>query len=373
MDLALCLFEYFPYGGLQRDFLKVAQLALEKGHRVTCYTMSWEGEVPAGLILKVLIAEGITNHARCWHFAQRLTHHLLRAHHDTVLGFNRLPHCDFYFAGDACLKAKLEQQHPLLSRILPRYRTFLRLEYLVFNAQAKTQILLLNPEQEGVFQQCYQTPAERFHLIPPSVAKPTNHLSKKEARQKLSLGIPLNVYCLLMVGQDLERKGLDRNLRALASLPTTLREKTFLMVVGTHKLDFFKKMAERLNLKTQVHFLGARDDVYTWMQAADLLVHPAYQETAGMVLVEALVNSLPVVVTSNCGYAFHVERAQAGVIVPGTPFNQTTYNQALLNAIQHFPDSAWAKNALAYANANELSNMAERILSLMENLKSRVD
>jgi UDP-glucose:(heptosyl)LPS alpha-1,3-glucosyltransferase len=36
-----------------------------------------------------------------------------------------------------------------------------------------------------------------------------------------------------------------------------------------------------------VHFLGGRGDVPEWLLASDVLVHPAYSESAGMILLEA--------------------------------------------------------------------------------------
>ena len=38
MKLAFLLFEYFPYGGLQRDMVAIATKALERGHQVTVFT-----------------------------------------------------------------------------------------------------------------------------------------------------------------------------------------------------------------------------------------------------------------------------------------------------------------------------------------------
>ena len=34
MRIAFCLFKYFPYGGMQRDALRIARLLLARGHAV---------------------------------------------------------------------------------------------------------------------------------------------------------------------------------------------------------------------------------------------------------------------------------------------------------------------------------------------------
>jgi len=367
MDLALCLFKYFPYGGLQRDCLKIAKAALAKQHRVTCYTMAWEGEVPKGLLVKLIDAKGASNHQQCLNFSKQLSACLAEANHDAVLTFNRVPGCDFYFAGDPCFKAELNnKKHAALKKLLPRYRTFLDLEKNVFAKDSKTHILLLNPGQKTIFQDYYQTPDERFHVIPPGIAKPAESISKADARQTLSLPIPADATWLLMVGHDLQRKGLDRNLHALAYLSKALDQKVYLVVVGAHKLDYFKKMARALGIEERVCFLGNRDGAYELMQAADLLLHPAYQETAGMVLVEALVNGLPVMCTEDCGYAFHITAAKAGELISQNPFSQVEYNERLLAAIQALPSSDWSRHALAYVEGQKFHDMPGEVLGLLE-------
>ena len=44
MKLALCLYKYFPYGGLQRDFLRILKECQSRGHEVSVYTSEWQGE-----------------------------------------------------------------------------------------------------------------------------------------------------------------------------------------------------------------------------------------------------------------------------------------------------------------------------------------
>ena len=46
MKLAFCLFNYFPFGGLQRDFFHIAEVCRNRGHEIHVFTMKWEGEMP---------------------------------------------------------------------------------------------------------------------------------------------------------------------------------------------------------------------------------------------------------------------------------------------------------------------------------------
>ena len=49
MKILFIIARYFPYSGLQTDFLRAAEAAAHRGHEVTCLVGSWEGERPANL------------------------------------------------------------------------------------------------------------------------------------------------------------------------------------------------------------------------------------------------------------------------------------------------------------------------------------
>ena len=54
MQLAFVLYKYFPFGGLQRDFMRIALECQRRGHKIRVYTLIWEGDVPEGF--EVLVA-----------------------------------------------------------------------------------------------------------------------------------------------------------------------------------------------------------------------------------------------------------------------------------------------------------------------------
>ena len=49
MQLAFVLYKYFPFGGLQRDFMRIALECQKRGHQIRVYTLIWEG-VLAGIL-----------------------------------------------------------------------------------------------------------------------------------------------------------------------------------------------------------------------------------------------------------------------------------------------------------------------------------
>jgi UDP-glucose:(heptosyl)LPS alpha-1,3-glucosyltransferase len=129
--IAFLLFRYFPHGGLQRDFRAMAEACERRGHAITVLTMSWEGPVPPAFAIDVVSPRGWTNHRRCLRFARSVQGRLHPNRYDAVVGFNKMPGLDFYFAADPCYLARARKRswiHRL--RALPRFR---RAEGAVFS------------------------------------------------------------------------------------------------------------------------------------------------------------------------------------------------------------------------------------------------
>ena len=78
MKLAFALFKYFPYGGLERDFLRIAKECQSRGHEISVYSFIWEGEVPDGFNLTLIPVKGFSNHQRISDFSQKLSQLLLQ-------------------------------------------------------------------------------------------------------------------------------------------------------------------------------------------------------------------------------------------------------------------------------------------------------
>ncbi|MCV4607552.1 glycosyltransferase, partial [Escherichia coli] len=76
--------------------------------------------------------------------------------------------------------------------------------------------------------------------------------SREIYRQKNGITEQQNL--LLQVGSDFGRKGVDRSIEALASLPESLRHNTLLFVVGQDKPRKFEVLAEKLGVRSKVHF-----------------------------------------------------------------------------------------------------------------------
>lgn len=368
MKLGFILFDYFPFGGLQRDCVKIARTCAARGHAVTLLTRTWQGEQPSDLAVVICGRRGLSNISRNRHFLEQLDSRRPALALDGVVGFNKMPGLDVYFGADPCYVARIQRTRPWWCRWLPRYRHFGELERSVFVAGSATQILLLTEHEIPLYQKYYGTESDRFHVLPPGIARRAcSEEMRRAARSRLrsERGWLDEERLLLLAGSGFRVKGLDRAITGLAALPTKVRAQTRLAVIGQNRSGEFANLARRLGVGDRVHFLGGRLDLPDWMMAADALIHPAYSETAGMVLVEALTFGLPVLTTDICGYAFHIVKANAGIVL-SSPFDQEQCNRALTEMLTSGTSATWRANGLAYAATEDLYSCHERAADIIE-------
>ena len=366
MILAFCLFRYLPFSGLAGDMLRIAQCARLRGHDVTIFTSEWQGERAGGVQIEVLPAPGITNHGRAASYCRRLSSRL-EDRFDAVVGFNKMPGLDVYYAADACFAARARYgRHPLY-RLTPRYRGYRRLEQAVFSPRARTHILALSENAVSEYREFYRTGDSRFTLLPPTLQERfRSGLPGAVDRARVRNGLDLSEDSLmvLMVGSGFRTKGVDRAVLSVASLPGPLRRRVRLVIAGSGAPGPYRSMAEQAGIAGQISFLGGRDDVPELMAAADVLLHPAYNENTGTVLLEAMAVGLPVLTTSVCGYARYVTAADAGLVV-GTPFEQEDLNRALLGMLTA-DGSDWRRNGPRYVRQPAFFALPDKALDAIE-------
>ncbi|MFT4796754.1 MAG: UDP-glucose:(heptosyl)LPS alpha-1,3-glucosyltransferase [Candidatus Azotimanducaceae bacterium] len=361
-ELAFCLFKYFPYGGLQRDFIRVALQCRDRGFTIRVYTLSWQGEIPDGIEVVIVPVTAITNHKRYERYGLWVEDHIQHNPVNGVVGFNKMPGLDIYYAADSCYEDKAQTQRGHLYRAIPRYKHFSNFERAVFEPESNTRILMISEVQKPLFQKYYGTPLDRFHLLPPGISRdriaPANSAAIRQAfREEFS--IEDDQYLLLMVGSGFITKGLDRILLGMSNLPPEVLGKTRLMAVGQDNPNAFLRMANRLGMEGNVTILSGRDDIPRFLLGADLLVHPAYVENTGTVLLEAMVAGLPVLATDVCGYAHYVQDAVAGRLVP-SPFDQTMFDKMLLEMLLSDERQLWRENGIKFGRFADVYSMPER-------------
>jgi UDP-glucose:(heptosyl)LPS alpha-1,3-glucosyltransferase len=309
MKFGIFLQHYFPYGGLQRDAVRLAEAAVQAGDIPVMIVSTWDGPKPAGFQIIELASGGSSNHRKAERFANDCQLMYQQEKLDTAICFSRVPGTPFHFCGDPCFKEKFTRTKANLYKLLPRYRFLLKNEEELFGSESRTHIFYLAASEIPAYTDFYPLDESRYTLLPPWLKRPKQFTQSKQSLKEnltLELGIKADSKLLLFVGSDFHRKGLDRAIDALAEL---MDSSIHLVACGKCSPDAYLQQAKQLSIEKQVHILGPRDDISEWMFISDLLVHPARQETAGMVLLEALTYNLPILCTENCGYASTVIEA----------------------------------------------------------------
>ena len=322
MKLAIVIFRYFPFGGLQRDMLAIAQAAQSAGHHVSIFCGDWQGEKIPGIEIVEIKTTGWFDIAGVKNFVRAFQQQFPRSEFDLLIGFNKMPGLDVYFAGDICFARKAYQERGFLYRLAPRTRLYLEYEAAVFGEQSNTQILSLVEREQPHFALFYSTPPERFHRIPPGISP--EHIACADpvlARSALraELGLEANARIILCLGSGFHGKGIDIAIESFAKFHA-LDSKAVLLMAGRDKPQKYQKLAQQLGVSQRVFFIAPRSPVGDLLHGVDLLLHPARAELAGNVILEAMLCNCPVLVTDCCGYAGYVTQYEMGELI-ATPAN----------------------------------------------------
>lgn len=195
----------------------------------------------------------------------------------------------------------------------PRRLTYLWLEAARMKTQKGRHLVFASQDLLQQFLRHYPDIAPHSVVIEPGVDLPTQAPDVQTLKAELGWGNECTWW--LFVANDYQRKGLDTLLQALASLP--IRHQ--LVVVGqTRQLGTYQAMAEHLGVQGRVQFLGPRNDIANLMAAADALVHPTLEDSFGMVVLEAMAQGIPVLVSATpyCGLSAHLTHLQDAWLLP---------------------------------------------------------
>src|SRR5690606_9754809 len=164
------------FGGMQRNMLSIARECAGRGHTVSILCTRWQGPAPGERMeLVELPASRLerlrSNGAQMRSFHRRCQAWLQSHPQDLVVGFNKFPGLDAYYAADSCFAHKAYSEKGVLYRLTPRARIYLEFERAVFDAAGKTRILEVSPRERQHFQHYYRTADERFFTLPPGIAR----------------------------------------------------------------------------------------------------------------------------------------------------------------------------------------------------------
>lgn len=123
-----------------------------------------------------------------------------------------------------------------------------------------------------------------------------------------------NQFTILHIGRFMEVKNHMGLLHAFQLVHKKYPE-CCLQLIGKGELrDSLMELTQKLDLQDAVAFLGEKDNVYPYLQSADMFVLPSLYEGVPMTIIEAMATGLPVVASAVGGIPDMIRDGEEGVL-----------------------------------------------------------
>lgn len=366
MRIAFGIPRLAPPGGLEQNCIAIAERLARRGHAVTIHTAIGGDLSPAGVAVAALPVRALTSHGFTAGFARRFAAATAGGGFDLVVGFKRMPGLDVLYCADP---SYIDGHGRAAVALSPRGRAFAALERACFGPGSRTRTICLSRPQLDAYRRQHGTPPERLALLPPTIERrkyrPDLRLPRHRQAAREALRLPATAVAWLWAGLQPKVKGLDRAVAALAARPEAV-----LLACGPAADDPALRpilaAAQRAGTAGRLRLLGFADEarMAELIAAADLLMHPARADVTGTVILEALVNGLPVVTTAVCGYSPFVTASGGGAVLP-EPFEPDAL-ATLAAAADAARSAAWAERLAGFGDDPALYSGLDRAADLIE-------
>jgi UDP-glucose:(heptosyl)LPS alpha-1,3-glucosyltransferase len=274
------------------------------------------------------------------------------------------------------MRCKSIEDLPLLSRlnnrfkhlISPRLWTYSALEFFRFRLQPQRfWVAVSKPLQQRLLNMQPPLPQGQLLSISPGIyPRPSGQAIGAESVLQVSAK---SAKVLLWVGNDAVKKNLDTVLAVLAKLDVEYS----LLVVGkaAHTKPWKDKLV-RLGITERVRHVGIVSDMEKVYASADILLHPTFEDTFGMVVLEAMSYGLPVVVSQAkyCGVAADLQNAVNAIILPD-PLDANALTAAIVNLSEPSVYAQHQQAALAFSMQHLWSDAAKQYDVLFQKLTAQ--
>ena len=189
--------------------------------------------------------------------------------------------------------------HPeLVSR---RLRTFKNIAFKRASKWADHIITISDHSKEDIVQY-FEIPEEKISVIPLGVNKTFFQKIPEDVKEAVRQKFSLKKEFFIFVGTIQPRKNLSRLIEAYLSLPSALRQKHPLVIIGHYGWgeDNLKQKLDALGKNDTIHHLKHVSDreLYALLQSALAMVYPSLYEGFGLPILEGFASRTPVITSS---------------------------------------------------------------------------
>jgi len=289
--------------------------------------------------------------------------HLIHCHHPIWLGevaatFSRDLQVPLVFTFHTRYDEYAEQYVPLLPDLAHTVMREIVERYL----ERCTHVIAPTESIRDFIRQEYEVEAPITVLPTPVDLAAYQDLAPAPVRAKWGLE---EAEVLLYVGRLAGEKNLDFLLRAFARIAEERPGARLLLVGDGPAKGKLRKLAQKLDIESDVTFTGAvpHEKVPDYAAAADLFVFASVTETQGLVLTEAMAAGTPVVAVEAPG-SIDILTQGGGVLVEP---QEQAFSEAVLGLLSDEERlKAKGEEAFQIAQRYSVSAIAERLLAVYE-------
>jgi UDP-glucose:(heptosyl)LPS alpha-1,3-glucosyltransferase len=339
-------------------------------HDVTVYAQEFEPDGLDGVAKEIIPSRRVPSSLRLHAFSRDVKRRLASRHDhvvsfgvcdvDTDVAWVNSVHAAWLERRDLVAGNRLRSSP--LRRYLPRHQTILQLERGYFTPPTTKLAITVSDRVADDIERIYGFPRDRCVVVQNGFdpAEFTPELARAcRADTRRELGLPADAVVLLLVANELSRKGFSVLLNAVARLddPTV-----YLLLVGRADPTAYRQQIERLELTARFRYAASRSDMARIHGASDLLVLPTRYEAFCLAVVEALASGLPVITTDVPGARdLIVDGVNGGL--QRDPLDDSELAELLRDAIGERRFIDWAANSAASVRGNTWPALFDRAAS----------
>ena len=187
---------------------------------------------------------------------------------------------------------------------------------------------------------------------------------------RTEFGIEPSSTLFLFVSMNFEIKGLDQLIRGLGELRRQCPQADFsLLVVGKGNQRVYRSLAAESGISEKVFFASEipRERIQEVYAAGDIFVMLSKFDTFGLVVLEAMSASLPVVISGNVGARDIVREGLNGFVIEDTA-DAKRISEKIAHLLDEKIRAQMGKEALRTARANTWEAAAGRVTKIYEEI-----
>jgi len=242
---------------------------------------------------------------------------------------------------------------------------------LVNNARCKKFLPVSSLTKEKLLQE-YIIEPEKIQVVHPGVdIEKFQRFDRESCRKEIRehFGIDSSDIVVLFVSMNFEIKGLDYVMAAIGKAKASYPSHNLkLFIVGKGDYKKYGALAQKAGIKDNVIFAGVhKENLEKIYLASDIFMMLSRFDTFGMTVLEAMVASLPVIISSNVGAKDLIKEGMNGFVI-----EDTTNADMICEKIGFMLDSkariTMAKEACNTALNNRWDAVAKKVEDIYEKI-----